>query len=89
MKSAPNTVNRIENQAGKIVQLENESLCRSNELLQQLSELVDGLVSLSAPSRYSSAEISESDHWASSEYGNKLLAVTEAWSSDHRVSASR
>ncbi len=48
-----------------------ESRVRSSELLQQISELVDGFVSLSAPNRRSSVEQSLSNEW-------KLLGVNEA-----------
>jgi hypothetical protein len=48
---------------------------QSNELLRQLSELVDGLMDLSAPFKYSS--VSSSDAWATPlDYTDKSLAVT-------------
>lgn len=47
----------------------------SNELLRQLSDLVDGLMDLSAPFKYSS--VGNSDAWATPlDYTDKLLAVT-------------
>lgn len=78
MKSARPTVvmpDRDSVTAEKLSPMDSRSLIHSNELLRQLSDLVDGLVNLSAPFKYSSAGSSEADDWAQQDYTGNLLAV--------------
>ena len=53
-----------------------EDHANSTELLQQLSDLVDGLVSLSAPSKDFSANTSNASGWSLFEHAQRLMSVT-------------
>ena len=56
--------------------LDYESVVRSNQLLRQLSDLIDGLVNLSAPFRDSSVASDESSEWTPLDYIEKLVAMS-------------
>jgi hypothetical protein len=90
MKSAHNSV--VQTESSTLVKrdrLDSESVIHSNELLQQLSELVDGLVNLSAPFKYSSVGCVETDEWTPLKYTDKLMTVTGSDSVPSHASESR
>lgn len=51
--------------------LDHESLMQSDELLRQLTELVDGLVNLSAPFKYASSASNPADGRIAPRYSEK------------------
>ncbi len=69
--------------------LDYESVVRSNELLRQLSDLIDGVLNLSAPFKDSSIASDESDKWTPLDYIEKLIAISGSERAFRNASMSR
>ena len=77
MKSALNCAVRTEGSATvKRDCLHDKSVVPSNELLRQFSDLIDGLINLSAPFKCSLAASDETNEWTPQDYVEKLIAIS-------------
>jgi len=90
MESAHNSI--VETEGATVASrdhLDHESVVRSNELLCQLSDLIDGFSDLSTHFRYSSIASHETNGWTPWDYIESLMAISGSERALRNASISR